>query len=143
MKTLIAGVVLSIFLGCTQSAQLVEKNRLPCVPESAVVNKLGAEYVVEYSNDRAFALAVVRSKSTALYPETSIHYVVLTTSTCEVVVEDQIANGSVAWVSPSEIEVRIIPGIVPKDEPRKPLGYRFHVINKTKNELSQSYLKEE
>lgn len=142
MKTLVAGVVLSV-LSCTQSTRVVEKDRSNCIPESAVADKLGAGYVVEYSGDRAFALAVVRSKSTALHPETSIHYAVLATSTCEIVHEDQIANGSVAWVSASEIEVRIMPGIVPKDEPKKPLGYRFHVINKMKKELSQSYLKEE
>lgn len=142
MRTLIAGVVLFI-LSCTHSSRVSEKNQSACVPESVVIDKLGNGYSVEYSDDRAFVLAVVRTKPTAQHPETPIRFVVLSASTCEIVFEDQVANGSVTWVAPAEIEVRIIPGIVPKDEPRKPLGYRFHVINKTKNELSQSNLKEE
>ncbi len=141
MRILLLGAC--YFMASCVSRQAANTPQDPvCLPASAFRDKLG-EYEVEFSKTEGFFLAVVRSEPTAKRPESPVRFIVGNTVTCEILLEDQIANGSVEWISESEIEVHMIPGIVSKEEPRKPLGYRYHVLQRSKNNLSQSSVKKE
>jgi len=79
--------------------------------ESLVTEKLGADAIIKKNKDSTFALCIKENLSTY-----SVSYMIVRLHDLVIVEQDHTARASMAWIDRYKIEVKLISGMVRKDE---------------------------
>ena len=125
MHRIILSLLLLTAFACKSSIPVVDQQQSF---ENWVKKNLGENTSIQKNANNTFALCVSENKSNQ-----SITYYIVRMSDYKIVESDSIQPASFSWIDNQRIEIKLIPGIVKKDEsttPTKIIDISKYVINK-------------
>ena len=125
------------FISCGSQRELREPQPRAARYEMLARGKYGtgAEYV--YNSSRTAVLCVMNSKPTTQSPQQRVSFFLYDLVADSALIEDNLANGSVAWRDDFSVVVKMVPGIERGDERlshQRP-GYVFDLRNRKMKSL--------
>lgn len=131
-----------MFLSCA-TAQKAEQER-PQAQESyktLATEKYKDDIHYLFNGSGTHVLCIRQPKPTPELPQQRADFFIYDLSTNEIILEDEISNGSVTWRNEHQLQVTLTPGTIKsEDEQGKAAGYVFDLRSKKKTDLHANEL---
>ena len=116
-----------LLLSCSLFCNKTNENSI----EEVAIKKYKDNIHYLSNKNKTFTICYRKEAETALKPYPPLKFFVFDETKKEIIFEDNLANGSIEWISMYQFQVKIIPGIVSIESDKMP-GYVFDVKEKKK-----------
>ncbi|MGB2867687.1 MAG: hypothetical protein WBD36_04505 [Bacteroidota bacterium] len=133
MRVSFLSLILLALLSCTSSNEVTQANTSPSeLYRVKAVEKFREGIRYSFNASRTFVLCLKQAKPSRETPQQLVAFFIYDTAADSVVYESSIENGSVAWVSDTQVEVLRIPGAVTADDSlnRSLTSYRYDIVRR-------------
>jgi hypothetical protein len=130
-------LMVASFLSCSSSRQFRHEESSSLRYRTLGTERYGEGAEYTFNSTKTAVLCVKEAKTTLLVPQRRIAFFVFDVTADSILFEDNLANGSVAWIDEFSIVVKIISGIEESEEnsPRRRPGYIFDLRSKKTRNL--------
>ena len=133
MKIALFSMILFVCFACSSSRRNSDSDNPP--PEQykiKALKKYGDNVEFAFDSSKVFVLCMKKSKPTRETPQQQTSFFVYDIAEDAILYENSLENGTVSWVNDHQVEVRLTPGILTKDEALNQLltTYRFDVLQR-------------
>jgi hypothetical protein len=115
--------MLQLLTSCSTKTKLISEE---------IHSKFGAKYIYDWNIDSTHILAINKKGKVSSIHLAPLEYFIYDVKNDSVVFRETLTGGTAKWISPSQIQVNIVPGNITDDEELENLKYKFDVIKNKK-----------
>ena len=108
-----------LFISCSTKTELTSEG---------IRSKFGTEYMYDWNIDSTYILAINKKGKISAAHLSPLEYFIYDVQNDSVIFKESVSGGNVKWVSPSLVQINIVPGNIIDDEEIGKLKYKFDVI---------------
>lgn len=108
-----------------------EKTKMESKVQALAVEHFTSDYKIDYNASQTFACISKSFRTRKKEVFATLSLLIYDASADEIILQETIPKASAKWISDSEVEVRIVPGMLAEDSTPDP-GFIFHVQEKKK-----------
>jgi hypothetical protein len=123
LQIIIAFMMLQLLTSCSTKTKLISEE---------IHSKFGAKYIYDWNIDSTHILAINKKGKVSSIHLAPLEYFIYDVKNDSVVFRETLTGGTAKWISPSQIQVNIVPGNIIDDEELENLKYKFDVIKNKK-----------
>ena len=123
LQIIITFILLQLLTSCSTKTKLTSEE---------IHSKFGAEYIYDWNIDSTHVLATNKKGKVSSIHLAPLEYFIYDVKNDSVLFRETLTGGIAKWISPSQIQVNIVPGNITDDEDIANLKYKFDVIKNKK-----------
>ncbi|MBL1214181.1 MAG: hypothetical protein HND52_12545 [Ignavibacteriae bacterium] len=123
LKILFVNLIAVLLFSCANKTTLTSEE---------IYSKFGNKYIYDWNIDSTYILAINQKGKISAAHLSPLEYFIYDIQNDSVLIKETLSGGNVKWVSPSLIQVNIVPGNIIDDEGLENLKYKFDIIKNKK-----------